>query len=168
MRAGLSAVRWILRRFIGIMRFRGLKVWIAALVLALLASAPATAQIPDPFARELAQRLTRVDEFQSRYAFARAAGPFGGAVAESEGRRFPLTLRAGQSYRIIGVCDRRCGDMDLRLFDPNGALLAQDISPDRTPMLNVNPALTGGYTIEASIAQCAASPCYFAFNVYAR
>lgn len=150
------------------MLFRRLKAWIAALAVALCAAAPAAAQIPDPFARELAQALTRVDDFQNQAAFARAAGPFGGELAEGQGQRFALTLRAGQGYRIAGVCDARCGDLDLRLFDPNGALVAQDIAPNRTPMINVNPALTGGYTIEASIAQCASAPCYFAFNVYAR
>jgi hypothetical protein len=54
------------------------------------------------------------------------------------------------------------------LFDRNGELITQDLAPDRTPMLDINPQVTGGYTIEASVAQCADVSCYFAFNVYAR
>jgi hypothetical protein len=150
------------------MLFRRLKTWTFALALAACVIAPAAAQIPDPFARELAQTLTRVDQVQNQSSFSRAAGPFGGGLAQGQGQRFTLNLRANQSYRIAGICDARCGDMDLRLFDPNGALVTQDIALDATPMINVNPALTGAYTVEASIAQCGAAPCYFAFNVYAR
>lgn len=148
--------------------FRGFQAWIAALVLALLVIAPAAAQIPDPFARQLAQALIRIDQTQSQYAFSRAAGPFGGALEEGQGQRFALTLRAGQPYRVIGVCDDRCGDLDLRVFDSNGALVAQNIAPDSAPVLDLNPAFTGGYAIEASMPRCSAAPCYFAFNVYAR
>jgi hypothetical protein len=150
------------------MLFRRLKTWIAAAAFAVCVIAPAAAQIPDPFARELARTLARLDQVQNQNAFSRAAGPFGGGLAEGQGQRFTLSLRAGQSYRIVGICDARCGDMDLRLFDPNGALITQDIAPNAAPMINVNPALTGAYTVEASIAQCGAAHCYFAFNVYAR
>lgn len=149
------------------MSFRTIKAGLAALAL-LCAAAPAAAQVPDPYARQLARQLTQVDEVQSRYAFSRAAGPFAGALAEGQGQRFVVTLRAGQPYRVVGVCDNRCGDLDLRLFDRNGELITQDLAPDRTPMLDINPRTTGGYAIEASVAQCANAPCYFAFNVYAR
>lgn len=150
------------------MLFRGLRPWIAALALAAFAIAPAAAQIPDPFARQLAQSLIYVDQAQAQFTFSRAAGPFGGGVGQGEGQRFAVTLRAGQAYRVAGVCDARCGDMDLRVFDANGALVAEDIAPNRTPIVDLNPAFTGSYAIEASIAQCAAATCYFAFNVYAR
>lgn len=150
------------------MSFRRLKTWIAALAVAACVIAPAAAQIPDPFARQLAQALARVDQDQNQVAYSRAAGPFAGELPQGEGRRFVVTLRAGQSYRVAGVCDDRCGDLDLRLFDPNGALVTQDIAPNRTPMLDINPALTGGYAIEASVAHCNQAACFFAFNVYAR
>ena len=151
------------------MLFRGLRSWIAAIALAAFAIAPAAAQIPDPYARQLAQALSYVDQAQAQqFGFSRAAGPFGGGVGQGEGQRFAVTLRANQPYRIAGVCDARCGDMDLRVFDANGALVAQDIAPNRAPIVDLNPAFTGGYAIEASIAQCATATCYFAFNIYAR
>jgi hypothetical protein len=150
------------------MLFWRLKTWIAALALAACVIAPAAAQIPDPYARQLAQALARIDEAQSASAHSRAAGPFAGELGDRQGRRFVVMLRAGQSYRVAGVCDDRCGDLDLRLFDSNGALVTQDIAPDRTPVLDIDPIVTGGYAIEASVAHCNAPTCYFAFNVYAR
>lgn len=150
------------------MLFRFVRASIAAAALAIAASAPASAQVPDPFARQLAQQLTLVDQFQSQYGYSRAAGPFAGALALAEARRFPVSLRAGQPYRVVGVCDARCRDIDLRLFDPNGVLITQDQAPDRTPMVEISPPATGAYTIELNMAQCADAPCYFAFNVYSR
>lgn len=150
------------------MLFRRLKTWIAALAVAACAIAPAAAQIPDPYARQLAQALSRIDLVQGSAAYARAAGPFAGELSQGQGQRFVVTLRAGQPYRVVGVCDARCGDLDLRLFDPNGGLVTQDIAPNRTPVLDINPSVTGGYAIEASVAHCNEPACYFAFNVYAR
>ncbi len=150
------------------MLFRFVRAFIVAAALAMAASAPASAQVPDPFARQLAQQLTLVDQFQSQYGYSRAAGPFADGLAPAEARRFPVTLRAGQPYRVVGVCDARCRDIDLRLFDPNGLLVTQDIEPDQTPMVELSPLSTGAYTIELNMAQCAEAPCYFAFNVYSR
>ena len=150
------------------MRFRRLKAWIAALSFAALATAPAVAQVPDPYAQQLAQQLAVADTAQTQHEFSRAAGPFSGGAAQGQGQRFVVTLRAGQAYRVAGVCDSNCSDLDLRLFDPNGALAAQDIAPDDAPVVDITPSVTGGYTIEAGVAQCAEASCFFAFNVYAR
>jgi hypothetical protein len=77
-------------------------------------------------------------------------------------------LRAGQDYRIVGVCDHRCSDLDLRVFAASGQLIAQDVLDDAIPVIHVRPIATGNYDIEAVMAQCGDAPCWFAFNVYSR
>lgn len=128
----------------------------------------AAAQVPDPFARELAQSLARSESLLTENGYARAAGPFAGGLAERRARRFTVMLRAGQDYRIVGVCDHRCGDLDLRLFTANGQLIAQDVRNDALPVVHVRPLATGNYDIEAIMTQCDHTPCWFAFNVYSR
>jgi hypothetical protein len=142
----------------------------AAAVLAALTllTAPAAAQVPDPYARELAQRLARAESLLTENGYARAAGPFAGGVAEGQGRRFTVMLRAGQDYRIVGVCESRCRDFDLRLVGPNGRLVAQDVLDDAVPIIHVQPQVTGDYAIEAVMARCNGPQCWFAFNVYSR
>jgi hypothetical protein len=135
--------------------------------LAFLAGS-AQAQVPDPFARELAQRLTRAEALLTENGYARAAGPFAGGMPERRARRFTVMLRAGQDYRIVGVCDGRCGDLNLRLFAANEQLIAQDVLRDAVPVIHVRPLATGNYDIEAIMAQCDQAPCWFAFNVYSR
>ncbi len=135
--------------------------------LAVLAGS-AQAQVPDPYARELAQRLTRAEALLTENGYARAAGPFAGGMPERRARRYTVMLRAGQDYRIVGVCESRCGNLDLRLFTANNQLIAQDVLRDAVPVIHVRPVATGNYDIEAIMAQCNQAPCWFAFNVYSR
>jgi hypothetical protein len=135
--------------------------------LAFLAGS-AQAQVPDPYARELAQRLARAEIPLTENGYARAAGPFAGGMPERRARRYTVMLRAGQDYRIVGVCESRCSNLDLRLFAANNQLIAQDVLRDAVPVIHVRPVATGNYDIEAIMAQCNEAPCWFAFNVYSR
>jgi hypothetical protein len=144
------------------------KLLASALAALVLTALPAAAQVPDPFARELAQKLARGEQLITDNGYSRAAGPFAGGLNAAQSRRNTVTLRAGQDYRILGVCDERCRDFDLRLFGPNGALVAQDILDDAVPIVHIVPTVTGQYDIEAVMVRCGASPCWYAFNVYSR
>jgi hypothetical protein len=142
----------------------------AALFAALaLAAGPAAAQVPDPFARDLAQKLARVEVDLVDQGYAHVAGPFVGNMASGT-LRAPRTimLRAGQDFQIAGVCDSRCRDLDLRLRDPRGTLIAADLQGDPTPLMHVRPAFTGPHTIEIAMIDCAAERCWYAVNVYSR
>jgi len=140
----------------------------AGLAALAVLSGTAAAQVTDPFGRELAPRLAREEAPLTENGYARAAGPFAGGLPEQRGRRFTVMLRAGQDYRILGVCDHRCGDLDLRVFAPSNQLIAQNVLNDAAPVIHVRPIATGNYDIEAVMASCADAPCWFAFNVYSR
>jgi len=139
----------------------------AVCALALLA-APASAQVPDQYARELAQQLAQAENVLGQEGYGRAAGPFAGGLSQRSSREYNVTLRAGQDYRIVGVCDSRCRDIDLRVFDQNNLVIAQDLLGDRVPVVQVRPRATGQYRIELSMFACGAQPCWYAVNVYVR
>ena len=149
------------------MIFRLRQAFAAFAALALLAG-PAAAQVPDPFARELAQKLSQGEALLRQNGYQRAAGPFAGGLNQNGARRHTIMLRAGQDYRILGVCDERCTDVDLRLFINGDQLVAQDVLQDAVPILHVRPTVTGNYEVEAVMARCTGSPCWYAFNVYSR
>ena len=138
--------------------------------LAILAGAPAAAQMPPQFQRELSQRLAEAGRVVGDGGYMRAAGPFSGGLAPQQSRRYTLTLRAGQDYRVIAVCDSRCGDIDLRLYDARGNQVAQDTLNDNVPTLAIRPLSTGAHVIEIDMYQCTAAPdpCWYALNVYTR
>ncbi|MEQ1709059.1 MAG: hypothetical protein ABL864_12095 [Terricaulis sp.] len=144
------------------------KLAAAAALAALVLAAPASAQVPDPFARELAQKLSYAEQILGEDGYSRAAGPFAGGLAQGAARRFPLTLRAGQDYRIVGVCDQNCGDVALRLYDPDDALIARDVPEGGVPVMHVRPAFTGSHMVEVATPRCGGAQCWYAVNVYSR
>jgi hypothetical protein len=135
--------------------------------LALLA-ASAVAQVPDPYARELAQGLAGAEGALADDDFRRAAGPFSGALGPGETQRFPITLRGGHDYRFVGLCDSRCSDLDLTLYNANNDVVAQDTLPEGAPQIQVRPETSGVHTMEVRMYRCSAAPCYFALSVYSR
>jgi hypothetical protein len=147
-------------------------VWVKTAMTALAALAlmagPAAAQVPDPYARELAQKLTHAEVLLTENGYMRAAGPFAGGLMQQRAQSRNIMLRAGQDYRIVGVCDERCRDLDLRLFDPNGQLIAQDVLADAVPVIHVQPSFTGEHRMEVAMARCTGAPCWYAVNVYSR
>ena len=144
------------------------KLAVAVAAFALLVGAEAAAQVPSPFARELAGQLAHAEPEVRSEGFMFVAGPFAGALAQQRARQININLRAGQEYRFVGTCDSNCSDMDLRLFDPNGQQVAQDTANDTTPMLRVRAATTGPHRVEVAMYRCSATECWYAFNVYSR
>lgn len=144
----------------------GMRVWaklVATAAFTALLGAPAAAQVPDPYARDLAGQLARAEQGLRQGGYSRAAGPFAAGLGQRERRRFTLTLRAGQDYRIVGVCDVNCGDVELRLLDPNDVQIARDIGA-----LQVRPGFTGAYVVDVGLLGCAEARCWNAVNVYSR
>ncbi len=72
-----------------------------------------------------------------------------------------VNLTEGVQYAFIGACDADCGDLDLSLYDPRGALLAQDILPDAVPVVTYVATESGPHSLAASMARCLASSCYY-------
>ncbi len=143
------------------------KLWGAVAALALVFAPAAAAQtVPEARADELAAVLNAHTTALARERFALAAGPLTGA-ARTEAERFTVRLWAGQEYVFAGACDTACGDLDLRVIDRRGVVLAQD-GGAVAPVLRVTPAITGQHVIEARPARCRADACWFAVNVYAR
>lgn len=147
---------------------RLVKMAVAAGAALLLAAGAAAAQVPDPFARELAQKLAEAQAPLTEEGYARAAGPFSGGLREREQQRFTLMLRANQDFRIVGFCDSRCRGLDLRLQDSTGVEIARAIPQSGAAVMYVRPRVTGQHVLDVEMQRCAAEPCWFAFNVYTR
>lgn len=145
------------------------KIALAGLAaLALATASPAAAQVPPGLANDLLMGLDNHQDNLFDEGFALAAGPLYGDVAEGRGRVLTVMLRADQEYTIAGVCDRRCGDLDLRLVDPRGQTIASDVRGNKEPEMHVRPTVTGQHSIQVGMIRCEAPSCWFAVNVYTR
>lgn len=77
-----------------------------------------------------------------------------------------LTLTGGRNYVIIGVCDRDCTDVDLRLYDPMGNNIATDVATDDHPVLRFTAATSGSYRLQVEMAACSHNPCYYGVQLF--
>lgn len=137
----------------------------ALIALALVAAPTASAQDLRDY---LTQQLDNQEPNNAERGFAHAVGPLAGALADSRAAQLPLTLRAGQEIRIVGVCDESCNDLDIRVLDPRGEIVAQDVRGNDHPVVDLRAEMFGQHTIEVGMIDCNAPRCRFAVNVYTR
>ena len=77
-----------------------------------------------------------------------------------------LTLNGGRRYVIVGVCDNDCTDVDLKLYGPDGGLIAQDIDTDDYPTLQFTAPVSGNYRVDVIMATCNTQPCYYGVQLF--
>lgn len=119
-------------------------------------------------AAALAEKLARAEQAYAREGYARAAEALTGGLRQGGRERQVLSLRRGQAYRVLGVCDEACGDLDLRLYNQDGDLIDEDTRAVEDPMINIRPGPDGEMTVEVIMYACAAASCYYAISLFAR
>jgi len=138
----------------------------ALIALALVAGPTASAQ---PDLRDyLTRQLDNQEPDNAERGFAHAVGPLSGTLASNRAAQLPLTLRAGQEIRVVGVCDQACNDLDLRILNPRGDIIALDTRSNARSVVDVRAEMFGRHTIEVGMLDCAAPRCRYAVNVYTR
>lgn len=138
----------------------------ALIAMALVASPTASAQ---PDLRDyLTRQLDNQEPDNAERGFAHAVGPLAGTLAANHAAQLPLTLRAGQDIRIVGVCDQACADLDLRVLNPRGDIVALDTRSNDRPVVDLRAEMFGQHTIEVGMINCNAPRCRYAVNVYTR
>jgi hypothetical protein len=91
-----------------------------------------------------------------------------GSLREGEDDAFTGTFRDGWEYRIVSFCDEDCSDVDLYLRDGYGDEVDSDVSTNDVPIIECRPSRTGDYTVQLSMYECSAEPCYFGVGVFGR
>ena len=138
----------------------------SALALSLVGvTAPAHAQ-PDRWEQQVTRLLDEASRIARNNGLSRTHQPYIGSLREGANTGHSLQLTAGTRYQIIGVCDNDCSDFDLRLYDPRGNMVAEDVLTDDTPVLSITPRVTGTYTVRAIMTTCSDEPCRYGIGVY--
>lgn len=81
---------------------------------------------------------------------------------------FEFTLRKGNDYKVISVCDEDCSDLDITLYDENDREIAKDTSTDSTPVVSVSPRWTGSFTLKVTMYECSSNPCFYGISILAK
>lgn len=104
----------------------------------------------------------------AQQGFQQVGQPFSGGLQPGQTWDLPTQMNVGYEYRIVGVCDRDCSDLDIRLFDGNGSLIIEDTSTSSQPNVGVIPSTNGTFNIQVNMYACTVAPCYYAIALYAR
>lgn len=117
----------------------------------------------------LLQQLQQAEAQFAQQGYQPVGQPVSGMLPTGQNWNTSAQLVVGYDYRLIGVCDQNCTDLDLALYDQNGTIVAQDQSADAHPVVGGVPAYTGGFTIQAHMFACnAPQGCYYALALYGR
>ncbi|MBL8604647.1 MAG: hypothetical protein JNK72_22165 [Myxococcales bacterium] len=80
-----------------------------------------------------------------------------GNLAQGGTQNYAVQMTPGQCYKIIGVGGPGVTDLDLKLYDPAGTMVDQDIATDNFPVIGLSHQLcpqTGGqYRLEVLMYQ---------------
>jgi hypothetical protein len=112
--------------------------WIPFVVALGAGTASAAAAQPDNrYTRLVRDQLTRAAAVFVDRGFRVADQPVLDRLGPEETATHEVTLTGGREYVLVGVCDEDCQDVDLRLLDADGDVLAEDVAADDTPILMV-------------------------------
>lgn len=127
---------------------------------------PAPESGPNPYVEVVYGQLEMARQRLSPEGF-EMVGSTAGALAANEADDFSIRLDDGFEYKIVGVCDQDCSDLDLALFDSFDELVASDVLDDDMPVLDVFGE-AGSYWIAAHMYECQRAPCVFGIAVFRR
>ena len=113
------------------------------------------------------------DQLKRAYNAAEEAG-FGvrnyivGKLDDDETDSWTVRLYGGNEYVVAGACDADCTDLDLSILNASGDEVATDYGDDDTPVVNVEPRSSSGFTIKVSMYKCTEEPCYCGIVLFYR
>ncbi len=141
-----------------------------ALVLALFAwtGLAQTAHAQSQWEDQVRSQLNLVMTFAESVGWQRTHDFFIGSLRDDESDTFTGDFEEGWEYRIVSFCDEDCTDIDLYLTDENDNEIDEDVSTNRVPIIECEPAWTGEFNIRVRMYECEVEPCYFGIGVFGR
>jgi hypothetical protein len=122
----------------------------------------------DQWTATVLRQLSAVDGVARNEGMQRLGNPLVGSLNANGTATLQVNLNAGRRYRLFGVCDNDCSDMDLRLIDPSGQTVAEDVETDDVPIVAHTAQRTGSYRVQVIMARCSVSPCRYGVSLYGR
>jgi hypothetical protein len=121
-----------------------------------------------PPGEDMGSRLSVFASDLETRGFTEIGPPRRGSLATDQAVRLPLELVGGVEYRIVGVCDVDCYDMDFILWDSAQNQVASDFLEDPVPVLALAPQAQSTYELEVGMVYCEIEPCGFQVAVYGK
>ena len=143
-----------------------MKAVLGAALLAAAVASQVTAQ--NTYQQQITRQLTNAAGAVSGQGYSADRAPVMGSLNDDARESVLMQLNSGVRYAILGVCDNDCTDVDLRVQDPMGNMVGEDLATDDTPVVEFVSGQTGQYRVTVMMATCNTNPCYYGVQVFAR
>ena len=140
----------------------------AVLTLALGCALATEAAAQNSYQQQIRSQLQTASNSIRGNGYTSDREPMMGSLNASANEGMMVNLQGGVRYAIVGVCDNDCSDVDLRIWDPSGTKLDEDILTDDKPVLEFTATVTGQYRLSVEMATCSTNPCYWGVQVFKR
>lgn len=90
-----------------------------------------------------------------------------GRMNQSANSSWTVMLEAGRDYKIVGVCDDDCSDLDMEVTQ-DATIIGTDILTDAVPIVTFRAATTGRYAIKVMMETCTSEPCYWGIAIFVK
>jgi len=141
----------------------------AVLGATLLAAAVATqVAAQNTYQQQITRQLTTAAGAVSNQGYSADRAPVMGSLNDDARESVLIQLTSGMRYAILGVCDNDCTDVDLRVQDPMGNTVGEDLAVDDTPVVEFVAGQAGQYRVTVMMATCNTNPCYYGVQVFSR
>lgn len=118
--------------------------------------------------QDMGARLTLVGAELTALGFTEVGREMRGSLNSDQAVSVPVQMEEGQEYRMAGVCDVDCLDLDLVLYDPSGVEVDSDVLEDALPILAYVPDTTAVHQVEVIMIACEVEPCAYRIATYAK
>ncbi|MGD9967680.1 MAG: toll/interleukin-1 receptor domain-containing protein [Hyphomonadaceae bacterium] len=115
-----------------------------------------------------ANQLQQFSAAMAQQGFQMAGQPFTSSMAQGLSTNVPVEMHAGYEYRVVGVCDNDCSNLDMIVYDGYGSPIGHDTLPDSQPVVGILPATSGMFTAQVQMTACSVAPCYYSVALYGR
>lgn len=142
------------------------KVLASTLVLASIGAAPSAFAQSAEYIRQLSNQLSQARDSFVPSNYRLVTGPDNDSLSQGDSDNYTVTLQGGRSYKLVGVCDNDCTDLDITLYDSDGDVVDRDVLDDDKPVVSVSGKSGGRYRMNVSMASCSTATCYYSVAVY--
>lgn len=142
------------------------KILATSVALAGMAVAPTAFAQSAEYIRQLSAQLSSARSSFVPNNYRLVTGPDNDILSQGDSDDYNVTLQGGRSYKLIGVCDNDCSDLDITLYDSDGDVVDRDLLDDDKPVVSVSGKSGGRYRMNVSMAGCSTGSCYYSVAVY--
>jgi hypothetical protein len=142
------------------------RVLATAVAFAGMSIAPSAYAQSAEIIRQLSEQLSQARSSYVPNNYRLVTGPDNDFLSQGDSDDYNVTLQGGRAYKLVGVCDNDCTDLDITLYDNDGDVVDRDLLEDDKPVVSVSGKSGGRYRMNVSMASCSTEICYYSVAVY--